>query len=290
MLICHSWRFVFLHVPKCAGTVIRNTIYKEAPIGSATSLFDFQYSHKLRRHVDLAHLPLMDMRHYSEWRFLENYFSIATIRHPYARLLSACREYYRQKSRETEMQMRSAQPTKDQLLKYLRALPHALGSHDLRYVHGFPMVWFTHYGNIPMVDNILKCENLKEDIIELGQQNVVPMTLINKLLSETRAYCQLDPLSTGHALEGDLKALANIIYAEDFNTFEYEREDAQISDPQLKNTIEKTIYATQSHEIECISIAPTVRWYWGRNSNIFCPYMEKERDKKKLPEKGADCV
>jgi len=278
MLICHSWRLVFLHVPKCAGTVIRKMLHKHAPIGSATSLFDFEYCHILRRHVDLAHLPLMDMKHYSEWKFLKNYFSVASIRHPYARLLSACREYYRQKSRETEIQMRSAMPTDDQILRYLRYLPHALESHDLRYVHAFPIVWFTHYGNNPMVNELLRCESLADDILVFGEKQIVPSAVIDEMLLVARDNRDVNTIPADCALGGDIKALANILYAEDFNTFGYEREDAEFTDTELRNLINKSVFTIHSHDIECTSIAPIVRWYWGRNSNISFPYMAKIRD------------
>ena len=53
------------------------------------SWFDFSYDPVLERQVDLAHRPLMDLRHTK--RALRRYQVIACIRHPYDRLASACR-------------------------------------------------------------------------------------------------------------------------------------------------------------------------------------------------------
>ena len=109
MIIDHSLGLVFLHVPKCAGTALRNA-WQDAADRRMESFFDFGFDPVLQRQVDLAHQPLMDLRHRREWRFLRRYHVVACIRHPYQRLASACREYYRQKSRESELQMRRKPP------------------------------------------------------------------------------------------------------------------------------------------------------------------------------------
>ena len=164
MIIDHSLRLVFLHVPKCAGTALR-TAWQDAAEGrDVVSWFDFEFDPVLQRQVDLAHQPLMDLRHRKEWRFLRRYHVVACIRHPYQRLASACREYYRQQSRESELQMRREPPSREQLLSYLRRLPGAMDAHDLRYVHGFPISWFSHYGTQPMVDTLLRCGQLADDL------------------------------------------------------------------------------------------------------------------------------
>ena len=110
----------------------------------------------------------MDLRHFPEWRWLQRYRVIACIRHPYARLASACREFLRQKSRATEVKVRTAPPSREQLLTYLRRLPAAMDAHDLRWVHGFPLHWFTHFGQRPMVDHLIRCEQFSSDLEALG--------------------------------------------------------------------------------------------------------------------------
>ena len=147
MIIDHTLKIVLLHVPKCAGTSLRQAFLDDGQERDIVSFFDFEYNPVLHRQVDKAHLPLMDLRHYPEWRLLKRYQVIACIRHPYQRLASACREFLRQNSRETEVQMRTQLPNQEQRLAYLRRLPAAMDAHDLRWVHGFPIHWFTHYGS-----------------------------------------------------------------------------------------------------------------------------------------------
>lgn len=278
MLICHEWKLVFLHVPKCAGTAIRRLLEAQAPLGSAVGFFDFEYNHTLRRHVDLGHLPLMDLRHYSVWPLLHTYHTIASIRHPYARLASACREFYRQKSRETEIQMRTQPPTPEQLLAYLRALPHALEAHDLRYVHAFPMVWFTHYGAEPMVDTVLRCSDLSQDVEALRQAGVLPEPVLQELrqLASRSSEGRAASLAELEA-DANLQAMANVLHQEDFNTFGFARQDARLSDDALRAIVEPSLTTTASHQIPCLSLAPRVRWYWGRDSNRIPPLMPMRR-------------
>ena len=278
MLICHDWKLIFLHVPKCAGTSIRRLLEAEAPLGSVVSFFDFSYNHILRRHVDMAHLPLMDLRHYSEWSLLEEYHTVAVLRHPYSRLASACKEFYRQKSRETEVQMRTGSPTVEQLLDFLRALPSALDAHDLRYVHAFPIVWFTHYGARPMVDTLLSCDTLSEDLQSLFALNILPDNVLLKLLEQVNLFSrQHEKRPEESENDQNLRAVANVLHQEDFNAFGFSRSDARFSDPLLQEVIETSLSTTHSHSIPCMGLAPRVRWYWGRDSNRILPKMDKLR-------------
>ncbi len=73
----------------------------------------------------------MDLSHFPEWRFLKRNAVIACIRHPYERLASASREFLRQNSRETEVQMHTQLPSQEQRLAYLRRLPAAMDAPPL---------------------------------------------------------------------------------------------------------------------------------------------------------------
>ena len=279
MIICHDLKLVFLHVPKCAGTALRTVFEQGTTMGGSVSLFDFGYSHILRRHVDLAHLPLMDLRHFPEWRCLEAYHTVACIRDPYARMASACREFYRQHSRETEVQMREEPPSREQLLLYLQALPAAHEAHDLRYVHSFPMVWFTHYGERPMVDSLLRCENLPHELQKLTDRYNLPAQLGDALLATSLQGVDNSARNTLQELQQDhnLVAMTNLLHREDFSTFGYPQRTASFSDPDLRERIEACLNNTASHAIPHTSLAPRIRWFWGRQSNSNLPPMAPNR-------------
>ena len=279
MIICHDIELVFIHVPKCAGTAIRRVFEHGSIPGSCDSLFDFDYNHILRRHVDLAHLPLMDFRHYSQWKYLRKYHTVACIRHPYARIASACREYYRQFSREYQIQMLHEAPSIEQLITYLRSLPAAFEAHDLRYLHAFPITWFTHYGSKPMVDSLLRIDHLEEDLMNLSDQCKLPTQLRNALLSSVG---NSKPRKSSPSLQSlqsnsDLQALANLLHQEDFRTFGFKANAATFSDHDLSDRIQASLQTTASHAVPHTSLCPSLRWYWGRNSNIVRPAMQPTR-------------
>lgn len=268
MIIDHSLRLVFLHVPKCAGTALRQAFLNGAEGRDVVSFFDFSFSSVLQRQVDLAHLPLMDLRHYPEWRFLKRYRVIACIRHPYDRLASACREYLRQKSRDTEVQVRSQPPSREQLLSYLRRLPDALEAHDLRYVHAFPITWFTHYGDKAMVDGLLHCARLDQDLTHLGQKMGLPAALQERLQQVAAGEGRRPAVDLSSLRQDpDLRAMAHLLHRDDFRTFGFERTPASFTDPELAERMQACQMISNSHELPLTSLTPQMRWYYGRSSS-----------------------
>ena len=112
MIIDHDLKLVVLHVPKCAGTALRHAFLEDGAERRMESWFDFSYDPVLKRQVDLAHRPLMDLRHTKLWRWLRRYQVIACIRHPYDRLASACREHLRKRAVPPKCKCAASPPQK----------------------------------------------------------------------------------------------------------------------------------------------------------------------------------
>jgi hypothetical protein len=175
----------------------------------------------------------MDLRHTRLWRWLRRYQVIACIRHPYDRLASACREHLRQKSRATEMQVSRQPPTEEQLLTYLRRLPAAMDAHDLRWVHGFPIHWFTHLGKRPMVDQLIRCEQFSSDLEALGETLSLPKSLRKRLQAVGEGAGRREAADlTAIRNHPDLQALANLLHRDDFPCFQYKQQKAEFRDPE----------------------------------------------------------
>ena len=269
MIVDHGLELVLLHVPKCAGTSLRKAFLEDAEAckRELLSCFDFAYDPVLQRQVDLAHRPLMDLRHALEWRWLQRSRVIACIRHPYERLAAACREFLRQNSRETEVQVRTTPPSREQRLAYLRRLPAAMDAHDLRWVHGFPIHWFTHYGHRPKVHHLLRCSHLNDDLAALGDQLHWPDSLRQRL-AQVGAGAGLRPTAGVETLQRDpdLQALANVLHASDFDGFGFRREPADFQDPELADLITRCLEVGNSHSLPLTNLTPEMRWYYGRVS------------------------
>ena len=276
MIIDHTLKIVLLHVPKCAGTSLRQAFLEDGQERDVVSFFDFEYNPVLHRQVDRAHLPLMDLRHYPEWRLLKRYQVIACIRHPYQRLASACREFLRQNSRDTEVQMRTQRPSQEQLLAYLRRLPAAMDAHDLRWVHGFPIHWFTHYGSKAKVQHLIRCSHLAEDLTDLGERLQWPKGLRRQLAAVgagagRRPTADLDGLSQ----DPNLRAMANLLHHNDFGCFGFEGSEAGINDPDLADHVQQCLRVGPSHDLPLTNLTPQMRWYYGRSSNRNEPVLQR---------------
>lgn len=267
MIVDHDLKLVVLHIPKCAGTALREAFLEDGADRRMESCFDFSYDTVLKRQVDLAHRPLMDLRHTRLWRWLRRYQVIACIRHPYDRLASACREYLRQKSRATEVQVRSEPPTNEQILRYLRRLPAAMDAHDLRWVHGFPIHWFTHFGKRPMVDQLIRCEEFSSDLEQLGETLSLPKSLRRRLRAVGEGAGRREAASlTAIRNHPDLQALANQLHREDFPCFHYEQQKAKFNDPELKQLIDACLAIGPSHDLPLTNLTSEMHWYYGRVS------------------------
>ncbi|WP_170376725.1 sulfotransferase family 2 domain-containing protein [Ruegeria atlantica] len=89
MILSDRYRFIFIHVPKCAGTSVRNAVL---PFHDADSRFlKAVENHPKLGEIDFRHLPLLLLRDLDPEAFskLETYESYALLRDPFQRFRSA---------------------------------------------------------------------------------------------------------------------------------------------------------------------------------------------------------
>lgn len=89
MIVSDTHRFVFVHIPKCAGTAVRSAL---APYDESGGLFDRRIAeHPRHGRLDYTHLPLHLMAEIVPEVFarLDRYASFAVCRDPFARFPSA---------------------------------------------------------------------------------------------------------------------------------------------------------------------------------------------------------
>ncbi len=266
MIIRHDLKLVFLHVPKCAGKELRELFSHDARPEHCVSMFNFAYSPVLHRHVDLAHLPMADLVHWPEFRWLESYTTIAAIRNPYERLTSAANEYFRQRSKQDEATINTTGITLDMRRSYFQQLALQHSQLDPRFVHSLPMTWFTHLGSTPVVDHLLRCETLADDVQHLAEQLDLPASI----RSEAAQRLRNNPSrQTVEGLSPDEIELAHALYPQDFGTFGYSRQ--RVPCPPTPNSdlgleLLNPSTTTKSHAIPILSRAERVDWHWGPSS------------------------
>ena len=95
MIISDEHRFVFVHIPKCAGTSVREQI---ARIDSYSGKFGLKGPHPKLGYIDYSHLPLKTLRDHfpEEFEKVCSYRSVALIREPRERFVSAIFQHLRE--------------------------------------------------------------------------------------------------------------------------------------------------------------------------------------------------
>ena len=92
MIINDKYEFVFVHIPKCAGTSVHNFIQK---FDSEKGIFIGHVGHHLALgKLDYAHIPLFVLHEHfpHEFEALQNYWSFAVVRNPFDRFASSLSE------------------------------------------------------------------------------------------------------------------------------------------------------------------------------------------------------
>lgn len=155
MIINHEKKIVFIHIPKCAGKVIREILSDGDSYGK---FWDWEYSDKTNSWHDLAHIPLHNLYHYDEWKWLHIYKVIAVIRDPLDRFLSSYKEHKKQHKRNIS------------ITKILKELDPIRIANDPRYIHFCPQSYFTTYNGENIIDYFLHQETLKNDLLKISEE------------------------------------------------------------------------------------------------------------------------
>jgi len=252
MIIRHDLETVLLHVPKCAGKLLRSVFLRGAAADDVIRFWEYGWCPRLRRYVDYAHLPLSDLRVFEEFAYLDRYRVLACIRDPYRRLPSAVNEYYRQKSKRHEQRVIAGEVSETMKRRYYRQLPTRHAQSDPRFIHSLPIHHFTHFGDEPKVDDLLRCTSLRSDLLQIGSRLGWPQALLDAAADDLRD----DDPSSSDPLSPEELALANRLYAVDFATFDFPQ---QADDPALQTQREQR----KAGRIDVLRDAPDVLWHWG---------------------------
>jgi len=250
MIIRHDLKIVFVHVPKCGGKKLRNIFKIGASRENVTELWNYEYNNLLCRYVDKAHMPVSDLKTTEYYRYIQEYKVIGCCRNPYARLRSASNEYYRQKNKDTEEIIKNRGSSYEMRSKYNRNLERMHSCLDPRYIHSLPIVRFTHEGEKPICDHILRCENLKDDFLKTSILLNLPEAIIGEAAKalDNRNESQLRAKMTKEE-----NRLAEKLYETDFKTFNYE----------MLNGAQDLGEESEAGSIRNIHNKRKVVWHWG---------------------------
>jgi len=178
MIISDKYKFVFVHIPKNAGTEVRSLIQRfddtkgrfENPVECHPSLGT----------IDYAHLPLRILEKYfpEEYKKIINYKTFAIVRNPTVRFISSFSQHLRQTNQKPIHEITS----KEQLSELLRIIDWLKENDQLEilpseYVHFTPQHKYIFNGNEEVIENLF----LTTQIVDVAK-------FISDLTGETIAY------------------------------------------------------------------------------------------------------
>jgi hypothetical protein len=136
----------------------------------------------LQTQVDLAHLRSWELAIVVPTLFerLPELRSLAFVRHPLPRFISACFEHFRNFHKDTDFAALDAGRQAALIHGLIDTLSHRLVLSDARYVHFSPQKWFLFLGIRRLVTHILPLHSENEDfasafdLLELPRAKVQP--------------------------------------------------------------------------------------------------------------------
>lgn len=214
MIINHTLRFIFLHVPKTAGTSVTNwlseyTGWNDIELGGTRYGEQIQEVYGLRFKLN-KHSPARQVAAVVGDEIWRHYYKFAIVRHPLDRLVSAFQFYQ-------EWDHPGVAPAKEcrNLSEFLNSSYFAKDHLNCTRATGLQST-FLATGDVSPLDRICKFENLGDEIKAVASQLGIEAPSLPHINSSQRR---------GHEeyLNDEVRALAEAIYAEDFDRFGYSR-------------------------------------------------------------------
>jgi len=164
MIVSSTRSFVFVHNPKAAGTAFRSAI---APFHDhPTQFWGVAPNAYFDAPVDLAHLRAWELPVVAPdvSATLESGTSLAFLRDPLPRFLSACAEHFRNFRPRARFHRWGPRGQRLLIHRLIRSGEiQARVRWDPHYVHFSPQHWFTHLGERRIVRHLLPIRGERED-------------------------------------------------------------------------------------------------------------------------------
>lgn len=171
MIISDRNKFIFIHIPKCAGTSVRSRIEHLDDRNGA-------YSSRLDEHPELGllnyvHIPLQTLKDQfpNEYVCVETYRSMAVMRDPSARFVSSVSQYCNRYS-DMEMRNHNIKTLRKQVDKLIDAIEEQEvlnpgGRLPAKLIHFQRQHHFTHLDGAKVVQNIVDISQIESVLVDL---------------------------------------------------------------------------------------------------------------------------
>lgn len=173
MIISPRHRFVFVHIPKCAGTSVRTQIVKCDPGHIAMGEVG---THPVLGQIDFGHVPLPVLRQHFpvEYGYLERFASYAVVRDPLDRFGSSLRQML-WRYHQRPMTLIPADELRELTLAILADISGELDNPSNRFIFFARQRDFILDGDRRMVDHLIPLHLVPDLIAHLARITGTPM-------------------------------------------------------------------------------------------------------------------
>ena len=185
MIISDEHGFVFVHIPKCAGTTVRKFLKKFNC--RKDTLYGFDNHPDLGR-LDMGHIPLFTLREhfFSDFEALQIYWSFAVVRNPFDRFVSSLSERFKTHKGKSikqcsEKEIRSAIR---ETIEYLTENENCLLSHE--FIHFQKQVDYIKLDGEQIIESLYTIEQIDELVADF--QSKIGSRLENSFSHPSNTY------------------------------------------------------------------------------------------------------
>lgn len=172
MIINNTYQLVFVHIPKCAGTSVRNILqpYDETH-GAFTRRID---DHPSLGHIDYVHIPLFVLKDHfrDQYEKVVKYQSYAIIRDPYARFPSSLSQHLIM-SGKSQIKNLKTQNIKKEISNTIKVLKNFQADKSYlpsQYIHFQRQVDFICLDGQRLINHVYDISHLSTMLVEIGKR------------------------------------------------------------------------------------------------------------------------
>lgn len=191
MIISDQYKFVFVHIPKCAGTTVRNKLQSlDDAHGAHTNRVE---EHPQLGLLDYVHVPLFVLEQYfpDEFKKINDYWSFVVVRDPFRRFPASFSQHV--KKIGPNIQNMTRRQVKQTLTKVIIYLEHVVKTDELLpadYIHFQPQVDYIYLNNQQIVDQVYPLRAIdkvfKDLKLQTGKQFITDD--LNVKANQTKVY------------------------------------------------------------------------------------------------------
>ncbi len=166
MILNHTFQFAFVHIPKCAGSSVKEQL---RPLDEADGRYERAQPHPEYGRVHRAHLPLwLHAELYpDDFAALQTYTTYAVLRDPFARFGSALAQRLEQFFKIDPFALSESELRReiDTVVTFLQENPK---SPQLEFCHFLPQVDFVDYADQRFVTELYRLQDVPVLMADIG--------------------------------------------------------------------------------------------------------------------------